>query len=182
MGFIELIASLCILASAVLAWMQRPSNFALSGIGSLLYVLIFFILGQPANMFINLLFVGMSVAGLIQWGYGSGLTARITRANSYDTAEGPILIGVFSFILLGIFYASGLTNLMDYLTSALYATATGLLIYRKLECWIVFIITDLIYLPYLWSLELYWTFGLFLILTFNAIYGYFKWKNLIAGA
>jgi|AntRauTorckE6833_2_1112554.scaffolds.fasta_scaffold01899_2 nicotinamide mononucleotide transporter len=189
MGFIEFIAAFHVLVSAILAWCEKPSSFVMSGIGSLLYVLIFFNLQQPANMTINICFVLISIWGYTVWKTGSRDSLKITsffdshphglrkkRRRDADTA----IMCLFAILGLALIsYIMG-GNLPDLSVASLYMISTIFLIRKYLESWLLFIATDLAYLPYLASHELWFTFGLTLILTTNAIYGFIQWKKLIS--
>lgn len=182
---IEVIAALSIFGSAVLAWEEKPISFLLSAIGSLLYTIIFITLAQPANVSIHFIFVIVSLWGFIHWKVGTGsvrsLTADFNFAQPVRILKVIETVGycIGSIIFLGIvsFYFEG--TLLDFALAATYMIGTIFLINKYIEAWVIFILVDIAYIPYLIQLDLPWTIVLNVALTLNAIYGFTQWKKII---
>jgi nicotinamide mononucleotide transporter len=84
---------------------------------------------------------------------------------------------VVSAYLLKHFFNSTIPY-FDATTTILSLIATWMAAKKHIENWLVWILTDLIYIPEYLIKHLYHTALLYFIFTLLAVYGYFEWRKL----
>lgn len=76
------------------------------------------------------------------------------------------------------FDAPGVT-VWDALATTAAITATFLFMWKKVENWLYWLVSDIVYVPLLWSQGLHATAGLNAIIAVNAVYGFYVWARLV---
>ena len=136
------------------------------------------------DMIINVYYFLMSIYGWYYWTRKSnneGYTP-ITRIHSTDIKI--ILIIIVSSVLF-VYYMysffekwSGFVSYVDIITTAIFFAGMWLMARRKIESWFFWILGDIISVPLYFAKGLAFSSFQYLIFTFIAIAGYYKWKSI----
>ena len=136
------------------------------------------------DMIINIYYFLMSIYGWYYWTRKSnniGYTP-ITRMHSTDIKIILIII-ISSVLFVSYLYSffekwSGLVSYVDIITTAIFFAGMWLMARRKIESWFFWILGDIISVPLYFVKGLAFSSFQYLIFTFIAIAGYYKWKSI----
>ena len=136
------------------------------------------------DMIINVYYFLMSIYGWYYWTRKSnneGYTP-ITRMHSTDIKIILIII-VSSVLFVSYMYSffekwSGFVSYVDIITTAIFFAGMWLMARRKIESWFFWILGDIISVPLYFAKGLAFSSFQYLIFTFIAIAGYYKWKSI----
>lgn len=136
------------------------------------------------DMIINVYYFLMSIYGWYYWTRKSnnvGYTP-ITRMHSTDVKIILIII-VSSVLFVSYLYSffekwSGFVSYVDIITTAIFFAGMWLMARRKIESWFFWILGDIISVPLYFVKGLAFSSFQYLIFTFIAIAGYYKWKSI----
>ncbi len=127
----------------------------------------------------------MSVYGIVMWSKGSDNPSeelKITNLTLKDHVKVIVvgfIIGLLLAYIVDMYFLFDKTYI-DSLTTSYLILATFLLVKRKLENWIYFIVCDLIYAFYIYPSQGAYLFSIMMIIfTFMAVLGYIRWKSEI---
>lgn len=142
----------------------------------------FFYFGLYLDAILQLFYVGMGFAGIYRWRSGNQDGSAVIPTTRTTTRE-HILIwsaGLPATFIFGYFfdvYTPAAATYLDAFTTVFSILATILLVRKKLENWVYWILTDGLYV-YLYASRGAWLFALQMaIYTGLAVYGYFSWKK-----
>ena len=154
-------------------------------VGTGIFVYILFNFSLLGDMIINGYFFIMSIYGWYYWSRKKD-EVFINNVSSLEKKEYLQLITLALGSLLFIYFVyvqfdkwNSWTAYVDNITTAIFFVAMWLMAKRKIECWIFWIIGDLITIP------LYFYKGLtisslqYIIFTVLAILGYISWKKIL---
>lgn len=135
-------------------------------------------------MIINVYYFLMSIYGWYYWTRKSnniGYTP-ITRMHSTDIKIILIII-ISSVLFVSYLYSffekwSGFVSYVDIITTAIFFAGMWLMARRKIESWFFWILGDIISVPLYFVKGLAFSSFQYLIFTFIAIAGYYKWKSI----
>ena len=136
------------------------------------------------DMIINVYYFLMSIYGWYYWTRKSnniGYTP-ITRIHSTDIKIILIII-ISSVLFVSYLYSffekwSGFVSYVDIITTAIFFAGMWLMARRKIESWFFWILGDIISVPLYFVKGLAFSSLQYLIFTFIAIAGYYKWKSI----
>ena len=136
------------------------------------------------DMIINIYYFLMSIYGWYYWTRKSnniGYTP-ITRMHSTDIKIILIII-ISSVLFVSYLYSffekwSGFVSYVDIITTAIFFAGMWLMARRKIESWFFWILGDIISVPLYFVKGLAFSSFQYLIFTFIAIAGYYKWKSI----
>ncbi len=136
------------------------------------------------DMIINVYYFLMSIYGWYYWTRKSnniGYTP-ITRMHSTDIKIILIII-ITSVLFVSYLYSffekwSGFVSYVDIITTAIFFAGMWLMARRKIESWFFWILGDIISVPLYFVKGLAFSSFQYLIFTFIAIAGYYKWKSI----
>ena len=136
------------------------------------------------DMIINVYYFLMSIYGWYYWTRKSnniGYTP-ITRMHSTDIKIILIII-ISSVLFVSYLYSffekwSGFVSYVDIITTAIFFAGMWLMARRKIERWFFWILGDIISVPLYFVKGLAFSSFQYLIFTFIAIAGYYKWKSI----
>ena len=136
------------------------------------------------DMIINIYYFLMSIYGWYYWTRKSnniGYTP-ITRMHSTDIKIILIII-ISSVLFVSYLYSffekwSGFVSYVDIITTAIFFAGMWLMARRKTESWFFWILGDIISVPLYFVKGLAFSSFQYLIFTFIAIAGYYKWKSI----
>lgn len=131
---------------------------------------------------LQLFYAAMSIWGIFQWRAGKAEESPlpITRMTTKDHLLFIVFGVVVSLILAFVadHYLDIDKSVADSMTTGFSIIATYLLILRKLQNWLYFIICDLVYALYIYPSQGAYLFAIIMIIfTIMAIIGYSKWQK-----
>ncbi|MEM9917635.1 MAG: nicotinamide riboside transporter PnuC [Bacteroidota bacterium] len=134
-----------------------------------------------ADFGLQMYYVLMGFLGLYQWRFGSqsktALPISRMRAREHLVV---IVSGTIVGLFIGYFfdtYTEAAATYPDALTTSFSIIATLLVVQKKLENWLYWIVADLAYVV-LYSSRGAWLFALLMVIyTGIAIFGYWQWKK-----
>jgi len=183
---LELVAVLFAVAEVLLAYRNKVWLYPAGIISTIIYIWIFV---QPAvrlyaDATLNLYYLAMSIYGWIVWTQRrkNNNTLSISKANR---SEWLITTGIF-ITAFGLMYlvlsrwTDSNTPLADAFVSSVAWAGMWLLARRKLENWIVLNISNAAAIPLLLYKHLLLTALLTAFLFIVAVFGYFRWRKLMA--
>ncbi|MDC3109843.1 nicotinamide riboside transporter PnuC [Flavobacteriales bacterium] len=136
------------------------------------------------DMIINVYYFLMSIYGWYYWTRKSNNVryTPITRMHSTDIKIILIII-ISSVLFVSYLYSffekwSGFVSYVDIITTAIFFAGMWLMARRKIESWFFWILGDIISVPLYFVKGLAFSSFQYLIFTFIAIAGYYKWKSI----
>jgi len=186
MSRFELLAALFGITSVALSVKQSVWSWPVGVANVTLYVVVFYGAELYANMGLQVIYIVLSFYGWYQWLYGGrGRTTLPVSRTSTRLALALLAIGVTFSASLGVLLGRLTDASLPVLDSA--ATATSLvaqyMMTRKLlECWLVWIAVDVVYVGMFLYKSLYLTAGLYAVFLLLAFSGYREWKRSLRAA
>ena len=127
---------------------------------------------------------GLRLYGWYQWLYGGRNRCRAARNATLRRRE---WVGCAAFVMaytLAVgYYLQHHTDAAlphwDAFTTAASLAAQYLLIRKRLENWVIWVVVDIIYVPILWYKHLYPTSALYALYLGLAVYGYVEWRRAL---
>ncbi|MEO1626188.1 MAG: nicotinamide riboside transporter PnuC [Bacteroidota bacterium] len=134
-----------------------------------------------ADFGLQLFYVLMGCIGLYQWRFGSGggRELAISRMSWRDHLQ-LVGLGVLLGLFFGYFFANytqAAATYADAFTTSFSILATFLVIQKKLENWLYWIVTDLAYVALYVERGAKLYAALMILYTLIAIFGYEQWKK-----
>jgi nicotinamide mononucleotide transporter len=191
MSYIEFFGTILNILAVYLVARNNIWNWAVGNIASILFGILFFQIRLYSDFFEQIYY---GITGIVGWVLWSKKDANNSEKSITNTTQktnivytvlvilGTVLLGYvtanFSNWLPQYFPESASYPYLDAFTTVLSFAATILLIQRKIESWILWILVDII------GIWLYYTKGvvfvslLYIVFLGLATQSYFKWKTL----
>lgn len=126
-------------------------------------------------------YVVMSFVGLYQWQRGGAGQEELVVSKMAWSAHGWMIgLSTAAGLILGYFVSQNFAAAATYpdaVTTTFSVGATILLLRRKIENWLYWVIIDLAYVVIFWSRGAYLFTLLMVIYVVMALYGYRKWRK-----
>lgn len=185
---LEAFATLSLFFGVWLAARNNIHTWTASILSAIAFFFLFFQVQLYSDMVLQIFFIIMSIIGLVTWRYRGEQTLQISLINANEKGIG------FLFITVGAFFLSYWTSqahllwpeifvkpvaypVADAFTTTMSIVATVLLIRRKLEAWILWVLVDAISV-FLYFKQGIWITGIeYAILFCFAVYGFISWKK-----
>lgn len=179
-SFIEMIAVIAGLTSVWLMKKEQILAFPFGIINVVIYVIIFFRSHLYANAGINAFFALMSIYGWYNWTRPRPNAGRlsITVCSKMEMVLN-ILAGVGFFLLIRwllIRYTETRLPSWDAFTTAVYILAQWMLSRKKIENWILWILSDTVMIGICFVENLYFSSFQYLVFTIIATLGFLEWR------
>ena len=177
---IELIAVLFTLISVYYSVKNNIHTWWTGIIGIIFYAILFAQANLPANFILQMIFFYQSVVGWHNWSESEVKPAMSMQTlNKWDNKFYMIVTFALFVILyfMSEYVFHGQMRILDCLTASLCIIANHLLMIRKLQNWLYWIVANGMYIVMFLSAGLMWSAGLYVILLFLAMKGYFKWQT-----
>jgi nicotinamide mononucleotide transporter len=155
-------------------------------ISCFLYIFIMYDARFYADMWLQVVYVFLNAYGWYQWLYGGENKGEL-KVTHMDRQETFILLplGVL-FTMAAYYYFSSYTDaaqpFWDSFCTAFSLVAVYLQAKKKLECWLIWIMVDIIYIPLFFFRELRLTALLYVAYLVLATIGYFLWRRSLLQA
>lgn len=179
-SYLEWAANGVYIISVVLAAKNHVYTWWTGIIGCLLFAALFYQVNLYADVTLMIFFITTSLYGWMYWGH--------TKEQNPVRKTSPRSFIIF---FLGAILASLLYGWILHLTTAAYAPfidsailmfsvlAQFLLMKRRVETWICWLVVNTIAVPLYTSRELYLTAVVYAIFWCNTWYGLYKWQKII---
>ena len=166
-----------------LATRESLWNFPVAIVSCGLYMIVYHQTRLYSDRNLQLFFVLFSIYGWYQWRFGGrGRTELpVTRTRPGEWAVLAVFAAVFT-VGSGYYfqhYTDAALPYWDSFTTGGSLVAQYLLMRKRLENWLVWILVDAIYVPILWYKQLYPTTGLYALYLGLAVYGYLEWRRAL---
>lgn len=181
MTWLELIAASLGALSVYLMTQQKPAAWPIGLLMVLLYIWIFYDARLYSEMLLQVIYVGLQIYGWQQWLRGGAKhQGRAVSSLSMAGVSQGLMIGASITLALG-FAMSQYTNAnLPWLDAALTGfslVAQYWMAQKRLQCWLLWIVLDIIYVGMFISAELYLTAALYMVFTALAMYGWLEWRH-----
>ncbi len=153
-----------------------------TGIVSILaYIVFYYQKTLYLNVILHFFFLGASIIGWYQWLYGgTGKTRLQVSKASRKQFRNLALLMVITFLLLGILsdrLSDSEMPYLDALVTSMSFTAQWMMNQKLMECWLLWVVTDLIYAIMFFNMQNYLSFLLYAVYVITATAAYFAWKR-----
>jgi nicotinamide mononucleotide transporter len=182
MTLLEIFANIFNLVSVFLANRNNVHTWWIGIIGGVLYGVMFYQVKLYADVILQVFFILTNLYGWWAWLRGGAESEElpITRVGFgqlilFSTAAIILTIG-HGFLLHSLTDAS--FPFVDSTVLVLSIIAQFLLMRRKLESWIFWIIVDMIAVPLYAAKDLYLTSAIYFLFLLNAVWGLLNWLKL----
>ena len=180
---------LAVIAGLISIWFlknEKLIGFPLGILNVFLYVFIFFITRLYANAAVNAYFFFMQIYGWYNWSAtrSNGKTLTVTRTSKNEwLLYIPLIFILFLFIrYILVSFTEGQSPTLDAFTTAIYMIAQLMISRKKLENWILWIVSDVIMVVLCLSQALWITSFQYAVFTIIAFLGYREWRLKIVEA
>ncbi len=182
MSLLEIIANIVLVAAVFLAARNHWSTWPLGVIACMLFAILFFQAKLYADVTLQIFFIITNLIGWRLWVQpGSKLSERpITRVKPLTIVLVFFPMAVITALGYGTFLAQTTVAhlpIIDSFVLTFSVVAQFLLMGRKLENWVFWIIVDIIAVPLYASKGLYLTSAVYAAFLINAVYGYVNWRK-----
>lgn len=183
MGLLEIFANLFNFISVFLANRNKVHTWLIGIIGGVLYGVMFYEVKLYADVILQIFFILTNIYGWWAWLHGGAARDElpITRI-----AVSRLILFALSAIILTFGHGFLLHRLTDasfpFIDSTILVLsilAQFLLMRRKLESWIFWIIVDLIAVPLYAAKDLYLTSAIYFLFLLNAVWGFINWRRIL---
>ena len=179
-----LLESLAVLTGVLCVWLNVRQNiwtWPTAIASSILFGIVFFEARLYTTMLLQGLFIGISVYGWRSWLTGGPeggllLVTRLRR-NTGLILLALTILGITGFALALKYITSSDYPLLEGVTTTLSVIASWMAARKILESWLVWIVTDLIYVGLYIETELYLTLLLYTLYLGLATSGYIAWRT-----
>ena len=182
----QILGVLLALTTVVLDTQQRVLARPLSVVGTIMALFVYY----PAKLYAKCLHsvanLVLNLYGWYQWLYGKRHKTTLYVSKTHPHTLWHLLwLSIFGTVVLGClldWYAHAHFPYWDSLHTVLCWNAQWMLVEKKLESWILWVVADVLYAVILYHKGLYLFSGLYVCYTFLAIYGYYSWWKIYCGS
>lgn len=171
---IEFIAVLFTLASVILTIKANKFCWPVGIVGIVFYMIIFYQHSLWSNFYLQFIFIIQSIFGIINWN-------KSEKKLPITWVKNKINIVIMILLIYPLFFyisKDGSMTYLDSITTTFSVIATGLLIYKKIDAWVFWLLVDIISIFMFYKSGLYLSMGIYVIFTITAIIGLKEWiKN-----
>ncbi len=180
MTWIELIAASLGALSVYLMTQQKPAAWPIGLLMVLLYIWIFYDARLYSEMLLQIIYVVLQIYGWWQWLRGGEQQQgrAVSSLNSLGISQG-LLVGASITLALGFAMSQYTDANLPWLDAALTGfslVAQYWMAQKRLQCWLLWIVLDSIYVGMFITAELYLTAILYVVFTALAVYGWLEWR------
>lgn len=175
MSIIEIIAVVFSLLSVILTIKNNIWCWPVGIIGIASYYILFAQNAIWGNTILQIVFLLQSIIGWYNWNKESKYPISWMKNGSREAIIGiTILLSVSIYTMID--NKNGVVPILDSITTTLSLVAMVLMSYRKIESWIFWILADLLYMAFFFSIGLYLSTFVYLVFLILAIIGLREWN------
>ena len=179
-----LLEAAAVVTGFLCVWLNVRQNiwtWPVTIVSCVLFGVLFFESRLYGTMGLQGLFIAIAIYGWRSWLTGGTGGGRL-HVSSIRLRTGLILAGVTGILLIALYrglstYTDASFPLLDALTTALSISASWMQARKILESWLVWIVTNLIYIGLYLASALYLTCGLYAAYLVLAVAGYMAWNR-----
>ncbi len=179
--YYQIIGAVLAIVTIVLDTREKVLARPLSIIGTMISFFVYYPEGLYAKCMQSMFNVGFHSYGWYQWLYGGKHKTPLQISKTKPTVLARILlIVVFSATILGSilsYYSSAALPYWDSLHTIVALTAHWMLVRKKLESWLLWVVADALYSVVLYHKGIYVFCGLYTLFIFLASNGYRTWRR-----
>ncbi|KPX84575.1 Nicotinamide mononucleotide transporter PnuC [Pseudomonas meliae] len=184
MSGLELFAAAIGVIAVWLTVKQNPWCWPIGLVMVVIYIWIFFDVKLYSDMLLQVIYAGLQIYGWLQWTrHGDGLPVKaVTVLPSLSALKGLAVGAVISLAL-----SAGMAHFTDAAQPWLDAALTGFslvaqvwMAHKRVQCWPLWIVLDVIFVGLFIYKELYLTAALYALFTLLAVQGWREWRNDLA--
>ena len=178
--WIELVAAS--LGALSVYWMtqQKPAAWPTGLLMVLMYIWIFYDARLYSEMLLQMIYVGMQIYGWWQWLRGGRQQpGRVVSSLGTLGIRQGLLIGLCITLALGLTMSRYTDANLPWLDAALTGfslIAQYWMAKKRLQCWLLWVVLDVIYVGMFITAGLYLTAVLYMFFTALAVYGWLEWR------
>lgn len=180
MFIIEIIAVVFSLACVYLTIKRNILCWPVGLVGTTAYGFLFYENQLNADMTLQVIFTIQGIIGWWQWKHGAVSkefpVTNLKPAQYFELFLGSSLAFVIAVLILKFFSNSSVV-FVDTFVSIGSIAANWLLVKKKLQSWIIWVIVDAVYIGLFLYKGLYLSSALYLVFLIMAIRGYVAWKK-----
>ena len=181
MSITEWIGAITCLLCIWLAARQNVWTWPVALVSVSAYFIFFYQIKLYADMLLQVFFLISNLYGWYEWKRGGqGKTELPVTWLSHIQTVGVILAGVGCSILLAWYFrkfTDAAYPAVDSTLAAFSVVAQILLTRKKIENWIIWFVADVVYVWLYFTKGAYVTAGVYLILVFLAVQGFYEWRK-----
>jgi len=181
----ELIANLLVTASIVLAARNSIHVWWTGIVGCAVFAWVFADAKLYSDAILQVFFIATSAGGWWNWARGAAggpLPIRWTPPTRLGAWTAASVAFACAWAYLTARYTDAVAPLADSFVLGLSVLAQLLLMGRRVENWVAWIVVNSIAVPLFWSRELHLTSGLYAFYWFNAWWALYHWKGMAVRA
>ncbi|GFM88453.1 nicotinamide mononucleotide transporter [Pseudomonas cichorii] len=184
MSGLELFAAVLGVIAVWLTVKQNPWCWPIGLVMVVIYIWIFFDVKLYSDMLLQVIYAGLQVYGWLQWTrHGNGLPVRAVTVLQSGPVLGGLAIGAVISLVLGASMAHFTDAAQPWLDAALTGfslVAQVWMAQKRVQCWPLWIVLDVIFVGLFIYKELYLTAALYGLFTLLAVQGWREWRNDLA--
>ena len=149
-------------------------------IGCILFALMFYQVKLYADVALQGFFVVTGVLGWYQWLHGRGGRELVIAQTSWTVLASMLITGIVVTFIYGYLlhhYTDAYAPFVDSAVLAFSVLAQLLLMKRRVETWLFWLIVNSIAIPLYASRELYLTAALYSVYWVNAVVAWYEWRR-----
>ncbi|MBK8199832.1 MAG: nicotinamide mononucleotide transporter [Acidobacteria bacterium] len=185
-GNASILEAAAFVSGAICVWLvvrQNIWNFPLGLINVAISGYIFYEYRLYADSGLQVVYFALNLIGWYLWLYGGEQrtalnVARTSRRELLLT--GAFIAGSTAFLYWLLHKAGGAVKFWDALTTSISLAAQWLQSRKKLECWHLWILADVLYVPLYITRELYLIALLYAVFLALAVMGLTSWRKAVA--
>lgn len=170
---IELIAVIFSLISVMLTIKVSKYCWYFGIIGVIFYMIVFYQSKLWGNFGLQFIFLLQNIIGIINWSIND-----IKKVSYVNNRWKLIFPPIFLYPIFFIISKNSSMPICDSIITLFSIIATYLLIYKKIESWIYWLIVDIISVYMFYKSELYLSTALYFIFMITATIGLINWVKL----
>ena len=149
-------------------------------IGCILFALMFYQVKLYADVALQGFFVVTSVLGWYQWLHGRDGRERVITQTAWTVLVAMLITGMVVTFIYGYVlhhYTDAYAPFIDSAVLAFSVLAQLLLMQRRVETWLFWLLVNSIAIPLYASRELYFTAALYSVYWVNAVVAWYEWRR-----
>ena len=177
---LEFAANVVTALSILLAGRNSVHTWWIGIIGCILFALMFYQVKLYADVALQGFFVVTGVLGWYQWLHGRGGRELVIAQTSWNVLAGMLITGIVVTFIYGYLlhhYTDAYAPFVDSAVLAFSVLAQLLLMKRRVETWLFWLIVNSIAIPLYASRELYFTAALYSVFWVNAVVAWYEWRR-----
>jgi nicotinamide mononucleotide transporter len=180
---LEIIGFIVTLISVWLVIRERRSGWIWSALSALLYIIIYWKAGLYSDAELQLMYIGVSIYGYINWSHHDDRRAPEIKMISLSAFSLYILLTIVLGVLWGTIHSRTTDASLPYADALLASTciiAQWMMARKYFQCWYLWLFAGIGYVWMYAAKELSTTMILYVILFCITLYGYKQWKNILS--